>query len=436
MFHTNDMTAQFSSLSPEVFTMGLFAIQHACARMEKTHPFLVSLIVKGVGVLYTHYFDVVLGMEEHRIVDALKRHGLPPEVEIVPVDDAFEEGETSEYYTAIFETRNPGASCPPEMIIKVPWTQTLSLVGSRKVIFIDNGIAFLDYTMVGEWMRERWKKGLQEWKEWDSLNIIEPIVAQARQQLEIDVPRNGWENGDSRYYKLVGQTENDKIHTPLMERMTKDFFTPYAQEDIDTADPSLHALVSIYRNIFKALFALEQKRASKSRRHGPVEEDDATFVPEVVDDGQIQFVGYEKTMPPCIEKIYKTALAARTHLKYAERLKFFQWAYKSKVPLEVLLEAWGAMIDNDSAVSAQFRATLINIPAEIYRREQKNEADDTVFQFAGCGKMVAYCPFGDIEDLVDRKNACIFACTEMPPSMAMTINRRWSPMNATMYLKS
>jgi len=438
-FFTDDMTAQFSFKSPEVFTVGLFAIQHACARLEETQKMLVSIITKGVDVLYTHYFNVVLRMEEERIIEALKRHGVPPEIFIVPFGDAFEDWDVAESYLKIFATRNANSVDGPSYIIKVPWQQALSLVGSKKAIFLEKGMAYLDYTVAGEWMRERWKKGLQEWKEWDAINVVTPILEQARQQLDLDFPKKSWDSDDGRYYKLIGQTENDKIHAPLLERMFKDFFVPYLQTCVEPTDPSLHALVSVYRGVFKTLGSLEQKLSRSFKRRTSEEEggeDEESFVPDSVGDGQIQFTGYEKIMPPCIKKIYQGAVTARTHLKYAERLKFFQWAYKAGIPLEVTLEAWGAMIDNDTNVGAQFRAQLINIPGEVYRREEKNKAEDKVFNYAGCAKMIEYCPFADIEDLVARKNECIYLCAEMPPSMAMVVNRRWSPMNATSYLKT
>jgi len=431
----NDLVVQFSSLSPEVFTVGMYALQHACVR----YPQMSYIIERGVELLYTHYFYSALKMEEERVIDALKMHGLPPDVVIEPFEEAMPDPAVRVAYMKIFiarQTQRGSGALTPEHIIKVPWTQALSLVGSREAIYLQDGLVYLDYTMVSAWMRGRWKKGVSEWKEWDAVNVVMPISERARERLDADIPRRSWANNDeARYYKLAAQTENEKIYKPLLERMKRDFFVPFDQDEVGPSDASLHVLVGIYRNIIERLEEIDKKRSHARRARRAEDEAPSTFVPTVVDDGRLQIEGYARIMPPCIKRIYDTSVASRAHFKYEERLKFFQWAYKAGLPLEVTLEAWASMLDNDLSVSGQFRASLINIPGEIYAKELKNELEDRAFNFYGCAKMSEFCPFVDIEDLGDRMLGCVNSCTSVPTSSAMIMAKRWSPMAATKYFK-
>ena len=432
-----DLIAQFSFLSPEVFTVGMYALQHACVR----YPQLSQVIERGVELLYAQYFHAALKMEEERIIGALRLHGLPPDVVIESFEKAMPDPVTRVTYMKIFisrQTQRNSGALTPEFIVKVPWTQALTLVGSREAIFMENGLVYLDYTMVATWMRGRWKKGVSEWKEWDAVNVIMPICERARQQLHSDIPRRSWaQHDESRYYKLIGQTENEKIYRPLIERMKRDHFLPFDQDDVDPTDASLHVMTGIYRGILERLEEVDKQRNRLRRaRYQQEVEASSTFVPTVVDDGKLQIEGYAKIMPPCINKIYRTNVTAHTHFKHDERLKFFQWAYKAGLSLEVTTEAWASMLDNDMSVSGQFRASLINIPREIYTKELKNEIEDRAFNFFGCAKMSDYCPFVDIEDINDRLGKCVTTCcTSVPTSTAMVMARRWSPMNATTYFK-
>ena len=88
-FKTNDMTVQFSSLSHEIFAMGMAAIQHVCARKAASFQTL-QILERGVGELYAQYFYVTLRSEEQRIIEALKSNGgLPGSVVVEPFNEAF-----------------------------------------------------------------------------------------------------------------------------------------------------------------------------------------------------------------------------------------------------------------------------------------------------------------------------------------------------------
>lgn len=412
-----DTEAMLSCLSPEVFTVGMFAIQHVCARLESTNAFLINTITNGVYKLYEHYLKNVK-QGETMAIGALQEFGEISSVEVCSFDEAFtglERGVRESCRNYYLKKGTP----VPALIVKVPWQQALSLVGSRKPVYIDNGMAFLDHGMLGEWMRERWKSGMREWKEWDAVNIIMPINNRAMPALISNLPVS---SDSSSYNRLLGEAERKSIQVPLLERLNTDLFVPFDMfQSMDPQDPSLQALIMIYKIIFKALRCFSSTSSSSAPEVTPIEEG----------------VTCEEIMPPCVAKIYNDAFDARTHLVYRQRLKFFTWGHKAGVPLDMISAMWSRMLDNEtSPISSGERASLMSIPKQIYYSEDAKAANGTLFNYNSCKTMVEYCPVGDIEDLALRKRSCIKTCTGKEDTIEVVdLTRKWSPLFATSQLK-
>lgn len=406
--------------------MGISVIQHACARLPQATAVACE---HGVLALYTHYFYDVLKSDEKRILVALNVHGLPPDATIVPFTEVFDE-EVQEVYRKIFAQRHGDDMALPTHIICVPWMQTLSLLNTRSVIHMRDGIAHIDYTQLAEWMRGRWAKGLSAWKEWDLLNVTAPISDQVMQQIVIDHPRRAWGGSESKYHELVGETEHNEVFKPLVERLKDDLFLP-PFEAVDATDISIRALASIYRGVFarlKTYTPLLSNNATRARS-------DEAYEPTVVDDGSLQLEGYARIMPPCINTLYYGTLDQKKHFQHDDRHKFFLWAFVAGIPQNVVAEAWSAMLDGDASIYPRDRAMLMNNLDELYRKETVKEAEDNPSLYYGCPKMSEHCPFTDIEDIGDRKSACIGACSMPKDRWRAKYGKFWSPRTATRALK-
>jgi hypothetical protein len=179
------------------------------------------------------------------------------------------------------------------------------------------------------------------------------------------------------------------------------------------------------------------------------------------------FKDYGKIMPPCIHAMYEAHIKNRTHFKNDERLKFFWWSFKASIPLDIVMDMWHAMVDNDATVNPREKETIKREGKLIYQKHQRSRETGTEFSYFGCVKMAQYCPFssqntptastssssssshdiGDIEDMgvVPRKIKCgntlwdnkLFVPTQ---SLGMETRwpgrylRKWSPMTATTLL--
>jgi nucleotidyltransferase/DNA polymerase involved in DNA repair len=164
-------------------------------------------------------------------------------------------------------------------------------------------------------------------------------------------------------------------------------------------------------------------------------------------------------MPPCIKNMYESHMNNHTHFKNDERLKFFWWSFKASIPLEIVMDMWTVMLDNDTAIPQREREAVKREGKNLYLKHQRSRESGNEYNYFGCVKMASYCPFvntqpsasqsiGDIEDLGkeirDRKIHCgnnLWEKKTPVHSTGLAVKkwpdrhlRIWSPMTATAVL--
>jgi hypothetical protein len=391
-----------------------------------------------------------------------------PQGEIQPIDPG-------ESYKKLFIAKHGAEAILPQFIIKVPFTQALKIHGKKQSYYMEDGMTFLDYTHMADWMRDKWHASVSNTRRWDLENIAWPWLDTEQKRFADVIPINTYET-IPEFIEFMRGFEERQFNGPLRQKMRSEMFTSLIPRDSLESYGDPHAIVPfIYTPVFEHGRILEQRlkvRNSLNRQQTPgtrgpgdLPSENEIFYQPIAENITGDFYkDYGKIMPPCIRAMYETHVRNRTHLKNDERLKFFWWTFKASVPLDLVLSMWEEMIDNDASVPSREKKSLRKEAVIIYQKQQRNREAQNEFKYFGCAKMSTHCPFtkrsstpscssssdvGDIEDLGKnighRKISCGTALWEQripvpSPNIGLAARwpgrylKDWSPMTATALL--
>ena len=336
-----------------------------------------------------------------------------------------------------FRQRHGWDATLPSFFVEMPWRYATTTMNTRSIFLFFDGHLYLDYTHMAEWMVDQWCRAVDEWRDWDRVNIVDPYMTEFRRYYQGKLLTPGVYQSH-----VVKAFEEEHLLMPLRRMMEMDLFLSYANTQraastsVTLAD---QAICRAYTIIFNRGHLMTPPRSSNNNTYSS----SLTAATAVTADeltGNL-FIDYNNIMPPCILKMHATHINEKTHFKFQERLRWFSWCYKAKIPYEAVAKEWERMIIEDKTKpSAQTLATLRNDFQSLWRQAQENEDSGQFRGYFACTKMTEQCPFVEIEDLADRKMSCCQSlCVDKPPALASYWesnfdSMRWSPLSATFKL--
>jgi hypothetical protein len=372
--------------------------------------------------------------------------------------------DAAETYLYLFKRKHGDDVPMPQIIIKVPWTQGLSIIASHECLHMEDGFMFLNYLQISDWMRDKWHHRINQLRRWDEENVSWPWLDGEYFKFKDVIPVN-IDMAQREFVDFLKAFNYRTFLAPLKHTMQTGLVFSLLKKDDELEIPlqcDVEIVSTIYRSIFetgKKLEAVLHKRLLVARRAST----EARSIDDIPHENEIfyhpleenttgdLYKDYGRIMPPCIKTMYETHVQNRTHFKHDERLKFFWWAFKASISLDVVMTMWSSMVDNDSSIAERDKELIKREGKNLFIKHQRNREAGNEYNFFGCGKMAAYCPFakqqtvGDIEDItVDlrtRKIRCGGSLWEKKtpiPSKGLGIKKWpdkhlkiWSPMTAT-----
>jgi hypothetical protein len=374
-------------------------------------------------------------------------------------------------YTYLFTMKHGEKAAIPSFVIKVPWLQALGIMGRHENYYTEDGFVFLDYTQIAVWMRDTWHSAVIHTRRWDEEKVIWPWLDYEYAKYQDVIPMNI----DMMYTEFLDFLKGFNERTffgPLKQSLRNGLFssieedpnepTPYA--DYRLVVPYLYAPVFEHgrrlESQLRARLLMARQNAAQSGASNDIpSENEIFYQPLEANVTGNFFEDYGRIMPPCIKNMYESHMNNHTHFKNDERLKFFWWSFKASIPLEIVMDMWTVMLDNDTAIPQREREAVKREGKNLYLKHQRSRESGNEYNYFGCVKMASYCPFvntqpsasqsiGDIEDLGkeirDRKIHCgnnLWEKKTPVHSTGLAVKkwpdrhlRIWSPMTATAVL--
>lgn len=411
-----EIMRQFDCLTPVHFRVAFAICQHLYARTCDVRGGAKTAIRRGIFVLYHYVYRHATEAIIVKQIEHLRN------VSIVPID---KHSDNHVWTVANFLARYGSEEAPPRFIIRVPWTQVLTVVGRKYgACALEDGYALLVYAQTARWLSERWKCVVKAWKAHDSA-LIEPWLAQQQNIHQSIIDKTGAEMGRKSGPFAIWKTRyiSEHFERPVRIKLLNSTFYDTKALSRPDFDPSV-ALLPLYTNVFALGRELEARAVQVRQSHGAIDLRNEAETGDFVAD-------YGPIMPPCIKYMYDRAIELKTHYKDTERPIFFAWTFKAGIPLSSVENMWTAMCGRDANVAPRDVPALMAYPRNFYRKFELDRERGAEYNFRGCAKMSAQCIFNDIEDITERKSMCIGStCTGRIRPAAV----KWSPMLATIIL--
>jgi hypothetical protein len=394
------------------YNNGMQVIAHLCAR----HPFLRTKITNGIQVLYTWVFEQ---LTEQDVAMQMIASG----IKVLPLErDSFPNYDSYEYFNETYGVCDhvwcDHGDCTPlshggcehiqrdpnkaiKNIFLVDWRMGLTLFAKKRP-FTHRGIMYLVWTDMIDLMKDIWLTHMRSWCEWDreyifmpSFEAISPAIDLYKPTVQMIMYQDGKKMYDGWHVKKLYRDHRDAVkmfYEVEMVRPVQEHFksTCYTNND--------QLWKYSYEPLLKLWQEVEPEMTRLSYQAGAFIQDPG-YVPENA-TGDF-FKDYLWLIPPCMANLILTHLNNKTHPKNEERKLLMNYLYKIKIPLPAVENLWNTLCTNWHELE------LLNFPKNMYQWLERNNAHTQGFY--GCEKLAkekGLCPFGDIEDLDDRKMRC------------------------------
>lgn len=449
--------------------------QFVLGRMSSRDSYLLYYLNRGFAVWYTYCLKYKFPLESDflRLLQASTPLNAESNycqsfedqigsVQMMKISDFRKKLGDDSYNFVIKEHRLKEPGLPlPTLLLKVPFTDALSLVSQRCCI-LKNGYAYVPYTSAHTWLLNRWKAGklhknetsetqriyIQEWE-----RFIGPRLMKSWQE--------GLKTKFDKRMRIRESREEKEARVQLIkkdvQKASRKFETsvrkiPYIKLPSVGPAPPLSAsesekraylrrkkLISEARVHDRRIFAKTALSWNKIRnrillRNSREREEEAIlFTKELPPPSKVaQQKEYRKLdpflelyghmLPPCIRGILVRHFKSNTHMKYEERMVVFTYLAHVRIPLSESQDMWYRMCLADHNMEKSQKDTLISRnlfergelgiqPEGLYKFRNDVEQDPSYNKgFSSCStirsKGADFCPFSDIEDLATAKASC------------------------------